>query len=222
MTETTARQVDLELFQQILDQICAKPHNWQQSTYFATEGNDTAVVADHRYLPDVVKVDIKEPSCGTALCVAGWAAAFRGYHFAVEPGEYESSELIHPDAIRSIEAALKAGEPEPDYTVHHPHSVGRDELGITNHEAYNLFSGGNTLADICAAAYMITDGRIELPAAVATEEFVDSLIYEILHAQDWGSPLGDIRSLYAERNGAQLDERALMPGGIRIKGAPTA
>jgi hypothetical protein len=222
MTETTARQVDLELFQWIIDQICAKPHNWQQGSYFVTEGNDEVVVTDSHYLSDLIKVDIKEPSCGTALCVAGWAAAHRGYHFVVHSDDSESNELIHPDAVRAIEAALKAGQPEPEYTVYHPHGVGRDELGIVNDEAYDLFSGSNTLGDICAAAYMITDGRIELPAAVASDEFVDSFVYGILHARDWGSPLGSIYGLYVERNGAQLDERGLMPGGVRIKGAPTA
>jgi hypothetical protein len=99
MTEPTP---NLPLLRKVLEQITAAPETWDQSAWAATT------------------------PCGTAMCVAGHAAALTGHTFRFESdgkaGDTTDGRLISAVAI--------------------------EELGLTLYESDELFDSRNGLADL--------------------------------------------------------------------------
>lgn len=99
----------------VLDLITAFPDRHEQEHWFI-------------YVED--EVTVTNPSCGTACCVAGWAAVLSGAKPAIAiNGAYNVVEL--PDGR--------------DYSVS---GYARELLGLTEKQSDVLFAGNNTLSYI--------------------------------------------------------------------------
>jgi len=86
---------------------------------------------------------IRETECGTSYCFAGWVAALDGYTQTVR-----SSDLARRKAL--------AGNASGETVVIRDHASER--LGLTDEQAYDLFSAGNTLADLKRIVDDLCDG----------------------------------------------------------------
>lgn len=85
--------------------------------------------------------------CGTACCIAGHAALMTGWQMQTFSCGSTSSYLTR-DGLRD-----------------HAESIAMEELGLGRAEAYELFSGHNTLDDIWSIVDELTDGEIMRPDA---------------------------------------------------------
>lgn len=89
-------------------------------------------------------------TCGTAACLAGWAAL------------HADAGLV-PD--RRYVTALRA----PDGELVDVETFARERLGLTYLQGNVLFAAGNTLRDLWEFARVFTAGAIRVPAAVAAD-----------------------------------------------------
>ena len=115
MTEPTP---NLPLLRKVLDHIDAHPEEWEQATYATKKYADVARTVE----------------CGTAFCIAGWAAVLSGAAPYWPKGGKATSTFQTPD-----------GE------LHDGDDLGREVLGLTESEAgdmHGLFSGNNTRDDV--------------------------------------------------------------------------
>ncbi|MET0426648.1 MAG: hypothetical protein ABW046_22465 [Actinoplanes sp.] len=94
---------NIELLDKIITQIEEHPELWNQGVWAAPT------------------------ECGTAYCVAGWAASMT----LAGPLELHGSMFIDADGVRHVWA-----------------TYGADVLGITDSQADELFNGGNDLETI--------------------------------------------------------------------------
>lgn len=123
----------IQLLDKIIEIIERQPENWNQGWWAiaARPAGTEDYHTTYRYLDDT---DYTPESCGTAFCVAGWAAHLTGYKIRWYTARDE-------DGNPNIEAEYcdKDGE-----VMTIPHAA-KLVLGI--HDSY-LFSGFNTIDDI--------------------------------------------------------------------------
>lgn len=127
MTEAMwSHTVNVPLLRKILEHITAHPEEWHQEWW---------------------AIKTSESSCGTACCVAGWAAFLGGYSFRW--GHLQDNDKA------SVNVGGKAGKTIPE--------IARKLLGLNQDQGTELFYSGNTLKDLWADAHEFTNGEIEIP-----------------------------------------------------------
>lgn len=97
----------------------------------------------------------QKTACGTAFCLAGHVAVMSGHEPLWERCGFEWSA-----------AATTDGELIFD--------VARRHLGLTLHEAQDLFEGGNYLERLWELASLYTQGEITTPPGIETDERFNS------------------------------------------------
>lgn len=127
-----------------LEFVTSRPDLWDQSVW-------------------VRPLDVDEPgaedepgadwTCGTAACLAGWAAL------------HADAGLV-PDRLH--DTSLRA----PDGELVNVESFARERLGLTPLQGDVLFATGNSLRDLWEFAHVFTAGAVAVPAAVAAGPLV--------------------------------------------------
>lgn len=107
--------------------------------------------ATYEELSDITDKTVKAwevPTCGTAYCVAGYAAMVSGL-------TDEHGIELNTDAVRDV-----LGEDAADIDLHSWEDVGRTLLGLTKFQAGWLFNGDNTIERVRDIAEEIAGERL--------------------------------------------------------------
>ena len=124
--------LNVPLLTKVLDHITANPKEWNQ------------------------RVFVREATCGTAACVAGWAVIMTGHTL-----EYEQGECIHGSRTEACREACRAQFARCTADEKFIADVARHELGLTAAQSACLFKGTNDLHDLWALASVFSDGEIQ-------------------------------------------------------------
>lgn len=124
-------EINVPLLQKVLDHITAHPDEHRQDNWARRDLN----------------------GCGTACCVAGWAALMSGHELQWK--EYGGCGDPHCCPIQADAATTTSGQ-----TIE---AVATEELGLTHAQADRLFAGGNELAELWWLAARYTSGALEVP-----------------------------------------------------------
>lgn len=138
---------------------------------------ETGLYHDFRLAPEVIEAfkDRAEryslysqmlpiADCGTTFCVAGDVAVTHGYVFVATEGDDVASQVVPFDRLDEFLVHSNGwGNPV------HPRQafdVAQHILGLSYMNAMRLFDGSCTLIDVWAIGFGITQGHLELPAAL--------------------------------------------------------
>lgn len=130
-----------ELAFEIGQQISRTPDAHQQAFWFRNKDQSNRRVVSETFL--------KQPECGTTLCVAGWAAVLNGY----DVGYYE-----HPTGVRSVYAYKMVQGLELRFEIG---DLAQDLLEISDGDAEALFCATNNREAVVALEYLETGSRID-------------------------------------------------------------
>jgi hypothetical protein len=173
---------NLTKLQQTLDTIVDNPKSHYQESWI-DPGNADLIGAPNNEDRESYYWRFAAPpvTCGTAFCVAGHRVHADGYHFVAE-GAYKTLSYVVPKG--KVEAYL-AYEIESE----HVERVASASFDLTDNQATVLFDSGNSLLDIFAAAYAVTNGAIKLPEQVVAgwdgEHVTEANVVQLLN--EWAT-----------------------------------
>jgi hypothetical protein len=105
--------MNTELLLKVADAIEKYPELYDQATYS--------------------EVEVKDTSCETTACIAGWACALEGYYPTVAHSAYSDDKWLTYESVSK--------EPWTDYSDGvHPHYTAASLLGLNYSEADDLFA----------------------------------------------------------------------------------
>lgn len=120
-------------------------------------------------------IDGESPSCGTAMCFAGWTPAALGRAYASDdPDSFYKYQLVTvAEGDRPVECPDRDEDNRliyhgPLFAGRHIAEVGEDvhvsdwaraQLGLNLREAEDLFAGGNSLEDLRREVYNLVNAE---------------------------------------------------------------
>ena len=142
--------INVQLLQRELDFLMTHPDQHNQGKYLQLSDDFDSLTARTN----------TEWHCGSAGCLAGWTAMHLGWTPIEIPwmssGE---AEMVHPDG-----------------SIDNPHRIAEQALGLTEHQAAGLFSGGNSIRRMYRLANTYTNGQIQIPPDSQFDEDGHSLL----------------------------------------------
>lgn len=205
----------VQRLQEALDDLTAHPEKHNQATWFSTSDR---VYEDRKPDLRVVKAD-----CNSVMCLAGDVAVNNGYTFVVRPNSNVAEEVISNDLIDR----MLAGDQDAMEEIRMAERVGAELLELDDDEAQWLFGSDNSIVDLWAMAWVLTEGQIKLPEKLrvthhdwlyhnvgpAAAELGEATIYNVprqvlnfCHDNDWhvsGQITGDMLEALSD----QADQR---------------
>lgn len=124
----TELELNVPLLTKVLDHVTAHPEEWNQTVWAV------------------------EHSCGTACCVAGWAAVMAGYEL-----KFDGSAVCGCGCTDALDGDTASYTTTGEFIS----DVAQRELGLTESQAKTLFSGCNGLDTLWSLANAYSDGEIE-------------------------------------------------------------
>ena len=140
--------INVPLARRVLNQIITVPKRWTQDDWLTRP-----------YDPEQQAPTDTVENCGTTGCFGGWTVVLAGYKT-----RYSTDVLDIPQRIRNAwERAWGLDDPGVRPVGIPVRDVAAVELGLTDHQAGELFAASNTLRDLYRLLAEYTEGEIEVP-----------------------------------------------------------
>lgn len=177
MTTITEFQENTSELQGALDRLTANIERWEQSAYCRISGGVDELTEDHLAAgvyhdfvlePETVEAlrskshglpisNLPVADCGTAFCVAGDVVTHAGWTFVANASNSSAAYVVRKTEVNALLRDSNSVQ------VRDADVLARETLGLTSRESGRLFHSDNTLFDIWALGYWVTDGALRLP-----------------------------------------------------------